>query len=71
MTPHALLGACLDIERDAGRIRADRWASRTLDIDIVRFGDLILKDETLTLPHPGLAQRDFWQREMAELADHV
>ena len=71
LTPHALLDACLDIERDAGRNRGEPWASRTLDIDIVRFGDLTVTDERLTLPHPGLAGRDFWQREMAELAAHV
>ena len=71
MTPHALLDACLDIELDAGRVRGEPWASRTLDIDIVRFGDLTITDERLTLPHPGLAGRDFWQREMAELAANV
>ena len=71
LTPHELLDACLDIEREAGRTRAERWASRTLDLDIVQFGDRTIADDRLTVPHPGLAERVFWQHEMAELASHV
>jgi len=59
----------LDVETAAGRTRAPglRWGPRTLDLDIVLFGDRELDDAELTLPHPGLPQRDFWQRELAEL----
>ena len=72
LTPHRLLDACLAIEQEAGRKRGDdRWASRTLDIDIVSFGDQSIADERLTIPHPELPNRDFWQRELAELAAHV
>lgn len=71
LTPHALLEGCLAIERQAGRTRTDRWASRTLDLDIVQFGNRIIADDRLTVPHPGLAERDFWRREMAELTSHV
>jgi 2-amino-4-hydroxy-6-hydroxymethyldihydropteridine diphosphokinase len=67
LTPRELLEACLAIERGAGRVRADRWASRTLDLDIVRYGDLVLHEPDLIIPHPGLAERPFWQRELAEL----
>jgi 2-amino-4-hydroxy-6-hydroxymethyldihydropteridine diphosphokinase len=42
----------------------------TLDIDIVRYGDLSLAEPDLVLPHPGLAMREFWQREIAELESH-
>lgn len=67
LTPDALLAMCHDVERRAGRRRRERWASRTLDLDIVRFGDVVCDRPGLTLPHPGLRDRDFWQREMAEL----
>ncbi len=70
LEPYALLAACQAIERARGRVRAERWGSRTLDVDIVRYGDLELAAPDLTLPHPGLPQRDFWQRELAELAEH-
>ena len=66
--PRALLEACQRIEAEAGRQRRERWASRTLDLDLVRFGDLLMHEPGLTLPHPGLGQRSFWREELAALA---
>ncbi len=66
-TPHELLDRLHDIERAAGRTRRERWGARTLDLDIVRFGDRAIHDERLVVPHPGLRDRDFWQREVAIL----
>jgi len=57
--PHQLLEAVNRIESDHGRVRAERWGDRTLDIDIVVFGDLQLHDERLDLPHPRASERDF------------
>lgn len=68
LSPRQLLTALQEIETQAGRVRREQWASRTLDLDIVRFGDLRLDEPDLTLPHPGINQRDFWQRELLELA---
>jgi len=68
LAPRALLDACHAIEAEAGRVRRERWASRTLDLDLVRYGALTLAEPGLELPHPGLATREFWQRELAELA---
>ena len=67
--PAALLAACLAIEAEAGRDRANapRWGPRTLDIDLVLFGDRRVEQPALRLPHPELAQRDFWQRELRAL----
>lgn len=67
LTPLQLLDRLLAIETSQGRRRDGRWASRTLDLDIVQFGTVALEDPRLTLPHPGLAARDFWRRELAEL----
>lgn len=68
LAPHSLLDALLEIERRAGRVRgSERWAARTLDCDIVRYGDVKLDDDRLTIPHPELPNRDFWQRELAEI----
>jgi 2-amino-4-hydroxy-6-hydroxymethyldihydropteridine diphosphokinase len=67
LQPHALLAALLRIERSAGRVRAERWGPRTLDLDIVAFDQQSVNDERLVVPHPALADRDFWQRELDEL----
>lgn len=70
MPPRDLLHAGQAIEEANGRVRLTHWGSRTLDIDIVRYGDLSLAEPELVLPHPGLAMREFWQREIAELETH-
>ncbi len=69
LAPTALLAAAQAIEREQGRRRdpAARWGPRTLDIDLVLFGDRPIGSASLQLPHPELAHRDFWQRELAEL----
>jgi 2-amino-4-hydroxy-6-hydroxymethyldihydropteridine diphosphokinase len=68
LAPRALLEACQRIEAEAGRLRRERWASRTLDLDLVRFGDLVIEEPGLTLPHPALGERPFWREELAALA---
>ena len=67
LSPRALLDALLDIERAEGRVRAERWGPRSLDLDIVRFASQTVAEPGLTVPHPELPRRDFWQRELAEL----
>ena len=71
LSPSELLMYCQKIENDAGRVREERWGPRTLDIDIVRYGDLTLSDDNLTIPHPELPKRAFWQREIEELEGYV
>jgi len=70
LSPRSLLDACLAIERSFGRERGERWAPRTLDLDIVRYGDREITEPGLLVPHPGVASRPFWQRELAALTDH-
>jgi 2-amino-4-hydroxy-6-hydroxymethyldihydropteridine diphosphokinase len=67
LEPRALLRACQSIERREGRQRTERWGARTLDLDIVRFGNRQVKESDLIIPHPELPNRDFWRRELAEL----
>lgn len=67
LEPRELLEALLAIERAEGRARAERWGPRTLDCDIVLFGDRTVAEAGLTVPHPELPHRAFWHRELAEL----
>jgi 2-amino-4-hydroxy-6-hydroxymethyldihydropteridine diphosphokinase len=67
LEPRALLAACHAIERSRGRVRTGHWGARTLDLDIVRYGDRRVTEPDLIIPHPGLSDRDFWRRELAEL----
>lgn len=63
LQPHALLRRLLVVERELGRVRGERWAARTLDLDLLTgFADgreLALDTPSLTLPHPGLRTRPF------------
>lgn len=68
LPPHDLLAALQAIEHAAGRERPYRNAPRTLDLDILLYGDLRLDTATLTLPHPRLHERAFVLLPLAELA---
>ncbi|MFC1539706.1 2-amino-4-hydroxy-6-hydroxymethyldihydropteridine diphosphokinase [Candidatus Latescibacterota bacterium] len=57
--PELLLKICLDIEHEMGRIRAERWGPRIIDIDILFYGDSIIGIPGLTVPHPLLETRAF------------
>ncbi|MDH5485616.1 MAG: 2-amino-4-hydroxy-6-hydroxymethyldihydropteridine diphosphokinase [Gammaproteobacteria bacterium] len=59
LSPHQLLDALQAIETEQGRQRLRRWGPRTLDLDILLYDDLQMDDERLTLPHAGIAERDF------------
>lgn len=63
-----LLDALRALEQDAGRQRPWRNAPRTLDLDLLLYGDARIDSPRLTLPHPRLAQRAFVLRPLAELA---
>ena len=67
LDPAALLAHCRAIEAERGRERRERWGPRTLDLDIVRYGTKTVRSPELTIPHPELLNRDFWQREIAAL----
>lgn len=71
LDPDALLSHLHRIEQAQGRVRGERWGPRTLDLDIVRFGDRRVASADLIVPHPELPHRDFWQRELAQIADRL
>ena len=67
LPPTAMLLALQTIERRLGRVRRERWGARVIDLDLVRVGNVAMRSNRLVLPHPGLPDRAFWQRELAEL----
>jgi len=69
LTPRELLEALLKIERAAGRARdATRWGPRVLDLDILLFGDRLIDEPGLHVPHPHLHERAFVLLPLAEIA---
>lgn len=67
LTPEALLQALQTIEKSAGRERPYRNAPRTLDLDILWFGDQVIDTPELTVPHPRMAERAFVLHPLADL----
>ena len=59
MQPLELLTQLQSIENGAGRVREERWGPRTLDLDLITYGDLLLNEQALTLPHPRAHERSF------------
>jgi 2-amino-4-hydroxy-6-hydroxymethyldihydropteridine diphosphokinase len=68
--PRALLSAMLDIEAAHGRHRAgeERWGPRPLDLDLLLYGDLVIDEPGLTVPHPRLHERPFVLGPLAQIA---
>ncbi|AXY59170.1 2-amino-4-hydroxy-6-hydroxymethyldihydropteridine diphosphokinase [Acinetobacter sp. WCHAc010052] len=56
---HALLDELQRIEQESGRVRLRHWGERTLDLDLLIYGAEQIKTERLTVPHPGVMERDF------------
>jgi 2-amino-4-hydroxy-6-hydroxymethyldihydropteridine diphosphokinase len=68
LAPRALLEALFAIERRHGRVREFPSAPRTLDLDLLLYGDLQLHEHGLTVPHPRMHERAFVLRPLAEIA---
>jgi len=67
LAPLTLLDALQRIEADAGRVRGRRWGPRTLDLDLLLYGEQRIVTARLTVPHPGLAGRAFVLWPLADL----
>lgn len=70
-SPRALLGECRRLEAAAGRVRRERWGPRTLDVDILLVGDLVIEEEDLVVPHPRMWDRRFVLAPLADLAPEL
>jgi 2-amino-4-hydroxy-6-hydroxymethyldihydropteridine diphosphokinase len=66
-TPETLLEACLGVEREMGRVRVVRFGPRTIDLDVLLFGDE-LRDGAFELPHPRMHERRFVLEPLCEIA---
>ncbi len=65
--PRTLLARLLGVERERGRRRPHRGAARTLDLDLILFGDCVLDEAGLTLPHPRFRERRFVLEPLCEV----
>jgi 2-amino-4-hydroxy-6-hydroxymethyldihydropteridine diphosphokinase len=68
LPPRELLARLLNVEERLGRVRRERFGPRTIDLDLLVYGDEIVDEPGLTLPHPRLHERRFAVEPLAELA---
>ena len=68
MPPQKLLERLLDVEQRLGRVRRERFGPRTIDLDLLVYGDEVVEEPGLTVPHPRLHERRFALEPLAELA---
>jgi len=68
LEPEELLELCLQIELSLERVREQKWGPRTVDLDILLYGQETIATENLQIPHPYLTQRDFVMIPLADIA---
>ncbi len=66
-SPRGLLELCLDVERRLKRVRQERWGPRLIDMDILVFGDRVIDEPGLVVPHPRMLERAFVLVPLAEI----
>lgn len=71
LTPRDLLNICLNIEQKLGRKRTIRWGPRVIDIDILLYDTLVVRERDLIIPHPRIMERAFVIIPLAEIAPDV
>jgi 2-amino-4-hydroxy-6-hydroxymethyldihydropteridine diphosphokinase len=67
LQPRELLGVLLDVERLLGRVRAERFGPRTIDLDLLLYGEVVVDEPGLEVPHPRLHERAFALEPLREL----
>jgi len=70
-SPRQLLELCRSLEAAAGRVRVERWGPRTLDVDILLVGNLVVDEDDLVVPHPRLWERRFVVAPLSDLAPEL
>jgi len=68
LNAHSLLQSLQEIEHLQGRVRGERWGPRVLDLDLLVYGSTSIDQPTLTVPHPGIAERNFVLLPLQEIA---
>jgi 2-amino-4-hydroxy-6-hydroxymethyldihydropteridine diphosphokinase len=71
LEPEALVETLLEVERALGRERTEKWGPRTIDLDLLLYGDRVIDEPGLTLPHPRMHERRFVLEPLAEIAPEV
>jgi 2-amino-4-hydroxy-6-hydroxymethyldihydropteridine diphosphokinase len=71
LSPRDLLTHLLEIERDLGRIRREKWGPRLIDLDLILYGDAIIAEEGLHVPHPLMHTRTFVLQPLTEIAPNA
>lgn len=71
LSPRALLTELQRIERRNGRVRTLRWGPRTLDLDLLVYADVIMQQDDLTIPHPGIPFRAFVLYPLLDIAPEL
>ena len=68
LSPRELLCTCTEIENALGRTREARWGPRTIDIDILLYGEEVVREPDLEIPHPRMQERDFVLLPLSQIA---
>ncbi len=68
LSPPGLLAVCGNIEDALGRVRTVKWGPRTIDLDILLYGEEVIQTAELTVPHPLMHEREFVLRPLADIA---
>ncbi|MDS7596883.1 2-amino-4-hydroxy-6-hydroxymethyldihydropteridine diphosphokinase [Agrobacterium tumefaciens] len=71
LSAEALLQTCLEIEKSMKRVRIERWGPRTIDIDVLTYGDESLVTESIEVPHPRMTERAFVLMPLADIAPEL
>src|SRR5438876_11532241 len=71
LSPRDLLARLLEIERNLGRVRREKWAPRLIDLDLLLYGDQIMDTDELKVPHPLMHTRRFVLEPLAQIAPDV
>ncbi len=69
--PRELLLRLLSVERDMGRVRREKWEPRVIDLDVLLYGDRVIDEPDLKVPHPRMHERRFVLQPLAEIAPDV
>jgi 2-amino-4-hydroxy-6-hydroxymethyldihydropteridine diphosphokinase len=71
LTPHELLKVLHEVEDGMGRVRGQKWGPRVIDLDILLYGQEVIQEEDLVIPHPLLHKRRFALGPLCEIASYV